>query len=110
MNNARYALNQRYPQTSANKKLIIHGSEEIIDDRPHIEVTFIDYGIGIPTEVLDKIYNPFFSTKPSGKGTGLGLAISHGIINDHGGKLIFESNEDEYTKVLMSFPAITENV
>jgi PAS domain S-box-containing protein len=108
INNARYALNQQYPQTNPNKKLIIHGSEEIVDDRPHIEVTFIDYGIGIPTEVLDKIYNPFFSTKPSGKGTGLGLAISHGIINDHGGKLIFESNEDEYTKVLMFFPAIPE--
>jgi signal transduction histidine kinase len=109
INNARYALNQQYPQTSPNKKLIIHGSEEIVDGRQHIEVTFIDYGIGIPTEVLDKIYNPFFSTKPSGKGTGLGLAISHGIISDHGGKLIFESNEDEYTKVLIFFPAITEN-
>jgi PAS domain S-box-containing protein len=109
VNNARYALNQQYSQTHPNKRLIIHGSEEIIDDRPHIEVTFIDYGTGIPAAVLDKIYNPFFSTKPSGKGTGLGLAISHGIINDHGGKLIVESNEGEYTKILIFFPAIAAN-
>jgi PAS domain S-box-containing protein len=107
VNNARYALNQQYPQTHPNKRLIIHGSEEIIDNRPHVEVTFLDYGTGIPAAVFDKIYNPFFSTKPSGKGTGLGLAISHGIISDHGGKLIFESNENEYPKVLITFPAIT---
>ena len=107
INNARYALNQRYPQTHPQKKLIIHGSEEIIDEQPYIEMTFIDYGPGIPAAVLDKIYNPFFSTKPSGKGTGLGLAISHGIITDHGGKLQFESTEDEYTKVLILFPALT---
>ena len=107
INNARYALNQRYPQMDPKKKLIIHGSEEIIDEQPYIEMTFIDYGPGIPAAVLDKIYNPFFSTKPSGKGTGLGLAISHGIITDHGGKLQFESTEDEYTKVLILFPALT---
>jgi PAS domain S-box-containing protein len=80
INNARYALNKQYPQASPKKRLIIHGSEEIFDERLHIEVTFIDYGTGIPASVLDKIYNPFFSTKPSGVGTGLGLAISHGII------------------------------
>jgi len=107
INNARYALNQQYPQTHPQKRLIIHGSEETIDDLPHIGVTFLDYGTGIPAATLDKIYNPFFSTKPSGKGTGLGLAISHGIITDHCGKLIFESNENEYTKVLILFPALT---
>ena len=107
MNNARYALNQKYPQADPKKRLIIHGSEETINGQPYIEMTFLDYGTGIPADVLDKIYNPFFSTKPSGKGTGLGLAISHGIITDHGGKLQFESNEDEYTKVLILFPALT---
>jgi PAS domain S-box-containing protein len=107
INNARYALNKQYPQASPKKRLIIHGSEEIFDERLHIEVTFIDYGTGIPASVLDKIYNPFFSTKPSGVGTGLGLAISHGIITEHGGKLFFESNEGEYTKVLIFFPVLT---
>ena len=107
INNARYALNQQYPHVDPKKRLIIHGSEEIIDEQPYIEMTFIDYGTGIPADVLDKIYNPFFSTKPSGKGTGLGLAISHGIISDHGGKLQFESHEDEYTKVLILFPVLT---
>ena len=99
MNNARYALNQKHSKAHPKKNLVIHGSEETVDDTPYIEITFLDYGTGIPSSIIDKIYNPFFSTKPSGIGTGLGLAISHGIITDHGGKLIFESKYGEYTKV-----------
>ena len=109
VNNARYALNQKHAKAHPKKNLVIHGGEETIDNTPFIEVTFLDYGTGIPSSIINKIYNPFFSTKPSGVGTGLGLAISHGIIADHGGKLIFESNYGEYTKVAVLLPAITEN-
>jgi PAS domain S-box-containing protein len=109
INNARYALNQKHSKAHPKKNLVIHGSEETIDDTPYIEVTFLDYGTGIPSSIINKIYNPFFSTKPSGIGTGLGLAISHGIIADHGGKLIFESKYGEYTKVAVLLPAITGN-
>ena len=109
LNNARYALNQKNPHAHPKKNLIIHGVEETINDILYLEVTFIDYGTGIPTSILDKIYNPFFSTKPSGIGTGLGLTISHGIITDHGGKLVLESKYGEYTKVAILLPAITEN-
>ena len=109
INNARYALNQKYPKAHAKKNLIIHGIEEVIDDTLYLELTFIDYGTGIPSEILEKIYNPFFSTKPSGIGTGLGLTISHGIITDHGGKLILESKHGGHTKVRVLLPAITEN-
>jgi PAS domain S-box-containing protein len=108
MNNARYALNQKYSKAHPKKNLVIHGSEETIDDIPYIEITFLDYGIGIPSSIINKIYNPFFSTKPSGIGTGLGLAISHGIITDHNGKLLFESRYGEYTKVAVLLPAIKE--
>ena len=52
-----------------------------------VRITFHDRGIGIGPEALDKIMNPFFTTKPKGEGTGLGLSISHGIVADHGGKL-----------------------
>ena len=109
LNNARYALNQKHPNAHPRKNLIIHGIEETVDDALYIVVTFIDYGTGIPSTILDKIYNPFFSTKPSGIGTGLGLAISHGIITDHGGKLSFESKYGDYTKVAVQLPAITGN-
>jgi len=109
LNNSRYALNQKHPNAHPKKNLIIHGVEETLDDILYLEVTFIDYGTGIPSAILDKIYNPFFSTKPSGIGTGLGLTISHGIITDHGGKLVLESKYGEYTKVAVLLPAITEN-
>ncbi|NOQ66459.1 MAG: PAS domain-containing sensor histidine kinase, partial [Desulfobacterales bacterium] len=109
LNNARYALNQKHSKAHPKKNLIIHAAEIIIDDSPFLEFTFLDYGTGIPSSIIDKIYNPFFSTKPSGIGTGLGLAISHGIILDHGGKLTFESNYGEYSQVTALLPAITES-
>lgn len=107
INNARYALNEKYPKAHPKKSFVIHGSEEMIDNKLYLEITFLDYGIGIPSEIIEKIYNPFFSTKPSGIGTGLGLAISHGIISDHGGKLKFESTYGQFTKVTVLLPAIT---
>jgi signal transduction histidine kinase len=58
--------------------------------------------------MMDKVYNPFFSTKPSGIGTGLGLTISHGIITDHGGKLTLESKNKDHTKATILLPAIGE--
>jgi len=109
LNNARYALNQKHPNAHPKKNLIVHCIEETVDDILYLEVTFIDYGTGIPSAIQEKIYNPFFSTKPSGIGTGLGLTISHGIVNDHGGKLIIESKHEDHTKVTILLPAITEN-
>jgi PAS domain S-box-containing protein len=106
INNARYALNQKHPKAHPKKNFVIHGTEETIDDTHFLELTFLDYGTGIPSSIIDKIYNPFFSTKPSGIGTGLGLAISHGIITDHGGKLSFKSSYGEHTKVTVLLPSI----
>lgn len=106
INNARYALNQKHPKAHPKKNFVIHGIEETVDDQDYVEITFLDYGTGIPPSIIDKIYNPFFSTKPSGIGTGLGLAISHGIITDHEGKLIFKSSYGEYTKVTVLLPVI----
>jgi len=109
INNARYALNQKHPKAHPKKNFVIYGAEETVDDIHCLEITFLDYGTGIPSSIIDKIYNPFFSTKPSGIGTGLGLAISHGLITDHGGKLIFKSSYGEYTKVTILLPTIAEN-
>ena len=63
-----------------------------------------DNGCGIPHGDQEQIFEPFFSTKPVGEGTGLGLSISHGIINDFGGEIGFESAENEGTTFVLRFP------
>ena len=104
INNAQYALNQRFFGFHEDKLLKIRG--EIIESESSnlVRTTFYDRGTGIPASIMNKIYNPFFSTKPRGEGTGLGLNISYGIIKDHGGKLWFDSVEGEYTKVIVDLP------
>jgi two-component system, NtrC family, sensor kinase len=57
-------------------------------------ITITDNGVGIPNEIRSKIFDPFFSTKPTGKGTGLGLSICHRIIEEHKGKIFFECIDD----------------
>jgi len=101
ISNAHYALNQKYPVTHPNKILRITGEKVIIDDKPYVRVVFYDQGIGIPPEIISRVMNPFFSTKPSGMGTGLGLSISHGIISDHQGYIRIESVEKEFTQVII---------
>jgi PAS domain S-box-containing protein len=104
INNARYALNQKYPTPHDGKRIKISCEELLIEGRAHIRITFYDQGTGIAADILAKIKSPFFSTKPSGRGTGLGLTLSHNIITDHDGKLWFESVESEFTKVALELP------
>jgi signal transduction histidine kinase len=104
LSNARYALNQNLRLTHDGKVLKIDGSEVQIDGRKFVRVSFYDRGVGIPEKMMDKICNPFFSTKPRGEGTGLGLSISHGIVKGHGGKLSFESRHGKYTIVSVDLP------
>ena len=70
-----------------------------------MEISFKDTGSGIPEENLDKIFEPFFSTKQVGKGTGLGLSICYGIIEAHGGRIEVESKLDEGTTFRVILPA-----
>lgn len=105
INNARYALNQKYQEPDEDKVLEISGSETAVDSCRYVRIIFHDKGSGIPADIRDKVINPFFSTKPSGKGTGLGLSISHGIIQDHNGNLEIESVEGEFTNIVIDLPA-----
>jgi signal transduction histidine kinase len=105
INNAHYALNQKYPKGNDNKSLTISAEIVSAKGRDFVRVVFLDKGTGIPLDIMDKVMNPFFSTKPEDKGTGLGLSISHGIITDHGGRLSIESREGEYTKITIELPA-----
>lgn len=63
-----------------------------------------DNGPGVPPEVLDKMFNPFFTTKPPDKGTGLGLALSNDIVRQHGGTITVDSTEGEYTEMRIDLP------
>ncbi len=105
INNARYALNKKYPDGHESKILEILVEMVTNEDRPWIRIKFLDRGIGIPSNIIENVMNPFFTTKPAGVGTGLGLSIGHGIISDHGGKLRIESTEGEYTRVIIDLPA-----
>ena len=61
--------------------------------------------MGIPQKVLDKIFNPFFTTKPAGQGTGLGLSLSYDIITkEHGGTLTVDTREGEYAEFIVQLP------
>ncbi len=71
----------------------------------HIETTIKDDGPGIPKEHQSRIFDPFFSTKPSGRGTGLGLSISYGIIEKMGGRISFRSEPGEGTTFMVQLPA-----
>ena len=104
ISNARHALNEKFSGPHEDKILEITAQQINFKDHPFVRVCFKDYGCGIPADVIDKVMNPFFSTKTEGKRTGLGLSISHGIVEEHGGRLNVESQESRYTKIVMELP------
>jgi two-component system NtrC family sensor kinase len=71
-----------------------------------VAVSIKDTGIGIPEKNLDKVFEPFFSTKPVGKGTGLGLSLCFGIIEAHGGRLEIKSKHFKWTEVKVLLPVV----
>jgi two-component system NtrC family sensor kinase len=75
------------------------------DGSSKIEISVTDNGNGIPQKVLDKIFQPFFTTKPTGQGTGLGLSLSYDIVKAHGGELKVETKEGEGSTFIITLPA-----
>jgi len=69
-----------------------------------VRISFHDHGVGVPRHLRDKVFNPFFTTKPADRGTGLGLSISYGIIKDHGGRLLLDSEEGSFTTLSIELP------
>ena len=104
ISNARYALNSRYPQPCPDKQLVIGGEVSEQEGRKFICLTFTDYGVGIAPEIQERIFDPFFSTKPKGEGTGLGLSISHGLVRDHGGFIRVRSKVGGWTQFQIDLP------
>jgi len=73
-------------------------------EKDKIEIKVKDNGNGIPQKVLDKIFQPFFTTKPTGQGTGLGLSLAYDIIKAHGGEIKVETKEGEFTEFIIDLP------
>jgi len=86
-------------------RLTIRSAEAQREERRHVRFIFQDTGKGIPAQDLDKIFDPFFSTKEPGEGSGLGLSVSYGIIKMHGGSIDVASRVGEGTSVTVWLPA-----
>ena len=72
-----------------------------------VEIKIRDNGTGIPPDVKEKMFNPFFTTKPAGEGTGLGLSICHDIIvKQHGGSIEVDTKPGEFTEIKVTLPRV----
>ena len=107
-NNAFYAVGEKQKLNSlANGekyKPAVSITTKKIDG--HIAIHIKDNGNGIPQNVIDKIFQPFFTTKPTGEGTGLGLSLAYDIIKVHGGELKVESKEGEGSEFMIQLPIV----
>ena len=100
INNAFYAVDEKKKSGIENYEPTVSINTKKVDDKLEIRVS--DNGNGIPQNVLDKIFQPFFTTKPTGQGTGLGLSMSYDIItNGHSGELKVETKEGEGTTFII---------
>jgi signal transduction histidine kinase len=101
-NNAFYAVNEKKRKNPVSYEPTVSVATKKTGNR--VSITVSDNANGIPQQVVEKIFQPFFTTKPTGEGTGLGLSISYDIIKAHGGEIKVESQEGEGTKFIIELP------
>jgi signal transduction histidine kinase len=104
ISNGFYAATKRRTQTAdGGYEPTLSASTKSLGDR--VEIGIRDNGMGIPSDVKEKMFNPFFTTKPAGEGTGLGLSISHDIVvKQHGGSIEVSSQPGEFTEIRIILP------
>ncbi|MEJ7674850.1 MAG: ATP-binding protein [Chitinophagaceae bacterium] len=102
LTNAFYAVNEKSKQQSEGYEPTVSIQTKKINNKVEIKVS--DNGNGIPQKVLDKIFQPFFTTKPTGQGTGLGLSLSYDIVQAHGGELKVETKEGSGSTFIIQLP------
>ena len=102
INNAFYAVSERQKREGEGYKPMITIQTRKADNR--VCITVSDNGNGIPQNILDKIFQPFFTTKPTGSGTGLGLSLSYDIVKAHGGEIKVETKEGEGSEFIIQLP------
>jgi signal transduction histidine kinase len=107
-NNAFYSVNEKKKQMNGSYVPVVSVVSKQINlpsGQSKIEIRVSDNGLGIPQQVIDKIYHPFFTTKPTGAGTGLGLSLSYDIITKgHSGDLKVETKEGEFAEFIVELP------
>jgi two-component system, NtrC family, sensor kinase len=103
-NNAFYAVNEQKTRNSELYKPTVSVTTMKCDDK--VQIIVKDNGNGIPQNIVDKIFQPFFTTKPTGEGTGLGLSLAYDIIKAHGGSLKVESKEGEGSEFIIQLPGV----
>jgi len=104
INNAFYAVNERQKMNLNGYEPIVSISTKSLPDK--VEITVKDNGVGIHESVREKIFQPFFTTKPTGQGTGLGLSLSYDIVKAHGGELKFETAVDGGSEFIIDVPIV----
>jgi two-component system NtrC family sensor kinase len=103
ISNGFYAATKRKAEAGDGFEPILSATTRNLGDK--VEIRIRDNGTGVPEEVKDKIFNPFFTTKPSGEGTGLGLSMSHDIIvKQHGGRIDVETEPGLFTEFMVVLP------
>jgi signal transduction histidine kinase len=103
LTNAFYAVNEKKKQTPEGFQPVVSVKTMATGNR--VEISVRDNGDGIPEKVKAKIFQPFFTTKPTGQGTGLGLSLSYDIVKAHGGKITMESEKGKGTEFKVNLPA-----
>jgi signal transduction histidine kinase len=102
INNAFYAVNEKKKSVDENYQPTVTVQTKELND--NIEIRVADNGNGIPQNIVDKIFQPFFTTKPTGQGTGLGLSLAYDIIKAHGGEIKVETKEHEGSEFIIQLP------
>ena len=110
INNAFYAVDEKKKKSGGSYEPVVTVSTKTVKPPQAggglgVEIKVADNGNGIPQKVLDKIFQPFFTTKPTGQGTGLGLSLSYDIIKAHGGELKVETKEGEGSAFIINLSA-----
>jgi signal transduction histidine kinase/ligand-binding sensor domain-containing protein len=108
INNAFYEVNKRAKLQTASYEPQVFVQTKRINAKPNgdrVEIRVTDNGDGIPKNVVEKIFQPFFTTKPTGEGTGLGLSLSYDIMKAHGGQIKVETKEGEGSNFIIQLPA-----
>ena len=100
--NAFYAVSEKKKQQQENYEPTVSVFTKKINDK--IEIRVKDNGNGIPQKIVDKIFQPFFTTKPTGQGTGLGLSLSYDIVKAHGGEIKVTTKEGEGAEFIILLP------
>jgi two-component system, NtrC family, sensor kinase len=106
-NNAFYAILEKQKQKPEGYEPTLSVNTKKMKDKSdsyRIEIKVRDNGNGISQKIIDKIFQPFFTTKPTGQGTGLGLSLSYDIIKAHGGAIKVNTREGEFTELVVQLP------